>query len=179
MKPVSSKLICLNKHSIGAMSTRLSIGRTARPVFGPSQSTRCRPVHVKSSGSTTQANARRRAETVDAAPVVPAEDQTRRTALVSLAGVALSTAIDFSSPAEAEAMKEMAQVGTYLPKSDIDGFSLFVPDRSKTPVSLSCDRRKYRCHRVALSAPLSCASMAIGASYGLGSPRHAWFVWHS
>lgn len=118
------------------MSAGLSFGRTARPVFGLSQPSRCRPNHVKSAGSKTQLKARCQADNQDAPSVVPAEDLTRRAALVSLAGVALSATIDFSSPVEAEA-KETAQVGTYLPKSDIDGFSLFVPDRSKTPVSLS------------------------------------------
>lgn len=57
----------------------------------------------------------------------------RRSAMLGMAAAAVATAVDFSAPAEGVA-KETAQVGTYLPKADIDGFNLFVPDRSKTPV---------------------------------------------
>ncbi len=61
----------------------------------------------------------------------------RRGAMLGMAGAALATTADFSAPAEGLA-KETAQVGTYLPKADIDGFNLFVPDRSKTPVGHQC-----------------------------------------
>ena len=61
----------------------------------------------------------------------------RRGAMLGMAAATFATTAHFGAPAEGLA-KETAQVGTYLPKADIDGFNLFVPDRSKTPVGNRC-----------------------------------------
>ena len=66
-----------------------------------------------------------------------APDLGRRPALLSMAAAALGVMTASGAAPPAAFAKDTAQVGTYLPKSDIDGFSTFVPDRSKTPVSAS------------------------------------------
>jgi hypothetical protein len=57
----------------------------------------------------------------------------RREALLGLA--AATFGLTTGTPASLDALaKDTAEVGSYLPKADgIEGFSLFVPDRSKTP----------------------------------------------
>lgn len=59
----------------------------------------------------------------------------RRTALLSVAAATLGLTAAGNAVPPAAFAKDTAQVGTYLPASDIEGFSEFVPDRSKTPVS--------------------------------------------
>lgn len=62
-----------------------------------------------------------------------APDVGRRPALLSMAAAALGVMTASGAAPPAAFAKDTAQVGTYLPKADIEGFSSFVPDRSKTP----------------------------------------------
>jgi hypothetical protein len=125
-------LSCVDTEQV-TMSARLFSFQPVRPVFGSAKCFGCRSVRMRTAAATKRHAVRCNASTPDAASSEPKLKLTRRATLVSLAGVAIGTTADVSHPLAAEA-KQTAQVGTYLPPSDIEGFSLFVPDRSKTPV---------------------------------------------
>ena len=96
-----------------------------RPVFGCRSRSSPHVVYR----TTCQAASSSRTDAADAS------DLSRRAVLLGLTAIPLGFAVRGGRPALA---KNTAQVGDYLPKSDIEGFSLFVPDRSKTPVSEPC-----------------------------------------